>query len=53
MYVTLLMVGDTNLIHASIGKEERWVFVRDGGRRRDVCVTIGLKVIIKSLTYLR
>lgn len=48
-----LAAGGTHLIHASIGKEKGWVFIRDGGRRRDVCVTVGLKVFKESLTYLR
>ena len=53
MYGELLTVGVTYLIHASIGKEKGRVFIRDGGRRRDVCVTFGLKVFKKGLTYLR
>ena len=53
MYGELLTVDVTYLIHASIGKKKGWVFIRDGGRRRDVCVTVGLKVFKKGLTYLR
>jgi hypothetical protein len=53
MYGELLTVGVTYLIHASIGKKKGWVFIRDGGRRGDVCVTVGLKVFKKGLTYLR
>jgi hypothetical protein len=49
----LLAAGGTHLIHAGIGKEKGWVFIRDGGRRRDVCVTVGLEVFKESLTYLR
>jgi hypothetical protein len=46
-------VLSTNLIHASIGKEKRWILIWNSGGRRDVSVTVGLKVVEESLTNLR
>ena len=52
MYREPITCKYTDLIHACIGKEKGWVLIGDGGRRRYVCVALGLKVVKKCLANL-